>query len=256
MIFRYNDKHIYYETAGQGPALLLLHGFLENASMWDSLEKLVHDKFTVIRIDLPGHGRSDVYSEIHSMEFMADVVRELLKSMGVNSISIIGHSMGGYVALAYLEKHPETVRQCILLNSTTYADSADRKINRERALKLIPDNKELFINVSINNLFAEDTREDFSKDIQQLQMEANEIPTSGILAAIRGMKDRKDRSDVLKEFQGSKILICGTKDTVVPFKDSKRAASFTKSKLISMASGHMTLIENSKELTEIVHFIE
>ncbi|NNK55641.1 MAG: alpha/beta fold hydrolase, partial [Flavobacteriaceae bacterium] len=151
MIFRYNDKHIYYETAGQGPALLLLHGFLENASMWDSLEKLVHDKFTVIRIDLPGHGRSDVYSEIHSMEFMADVVRELLKSMGVNSISIIGHSMGGYVALAYLEKHPETVRQCILLNSTTYADSADRKINRERALKLIPDNKELFINVSINN---------------------------------------------------------------------------------------------------------
>lgn len=256
MIFPYNNKHIYYETAGQGPAVLLLHGFLENASMWNPVVNLIQSRFTIVRLDLPGHGRSDVYSEIHSMEFMAEVVRDLLKSVGIDSISIVGHSMGGYVGLAYLEKYPEMVRQIVLLNSTPYADTPERKINRERALALIPENKELFISVSISNLFAEDTREEFSEEIKKLQKEANEIPTSGILAAIRGMKDRKDRAGVLKNFPGNKILICGTKDTVVPFEDSKRAATYTNSTLVSVASGHMTLIENVKESMNFVHFIE
>ena len=256
MIFPYNDKQIYYETTGDGPVLLLLHGFLENSHMWDGIVTLMRGKFTIVRIDLPGHGRSDIFSEIHSMEFMAEVVHELLVYLGISSISIIGHSMGGYVALAYLEKYPEMVRQFVLLNSTPYADTPEKIINRERALVLIPENKELFINVSISNLFAEDTREDFSEEIKNLQKEANEIPTSGILAAIRGMKDRKDRAGILKNFRGNKILICGIKDTVVPFEDSKRAATYTNATLISVASGHMTLIENVKESMNFVHFIE
>ncbi len=256
MIFPYNDKQIYYETTGKGPVLLLLHGFLENSGMWDNLIKLIQEKFTIVRVDLPGHGKSDVFSDTHSMAFMAEVVCELLKFLGVGTISIMGHSMGGYVALAYLEKNPKKVRQCILLNSTPFSDTKERKINRERALALIPENKGTFINISISNLFAEDTRKLFSKNISTLQKEANEMTTTGIIAAIRGMKDRRDRSDILKNFTGNKLLICGAKDTVVPFADSQRAASYTNSKLISMPSGHMTIIENVNKISEIVYFIE
>jgi pimeloyl-ACP methyl ester carboxylesterase len=256
MIFLYNDKQIYYETTGKGPVVLLLHGFLENAGMWDNLIKLIRKNFTIVTVDLPGHGKSDVFYENHSMEFMAEVVHELLDYLGVGAISIMGHSMGGYVALAYLEKHPQSVRQCILLNSTPFSDSKERKINRERALKLIPENKETFINFSISNLFAEETRKKFSTDIKALQKEANEMSTTAIMAAIRGMKDRHDLSNMLKDYTGNKLIICGTKDSVVPFEDSERAASYTNSKLISMPSGHMTLYENVNDLNEIVHFIE
>jgi pimeloyl-ACP methyl ester carboxylesterase len=256
MIFPCNDKQIYYRTNGNGPALVLLHGFLEDLSMWDPLIDLLGEKFTVIRIDLPGHGKSDVFREIHTMEFMADVVQMLVEEKGIGTITIMGHSMGGYVALAYLEKYAKNVRQFILLNSTPYADTEERKRNRERALSLIPENKETFINVSIRNLFAENTRQNFAGKIGKLQKEANNIPTPGILAALRGMKDRKDRSEVLKAYEGNKILICGDKDSVVPIEDSARAASYTNSKLISVSSGHMTLVENVNEIIKIMHFIE
>ncbi|KAA3625073.1 MAG: alpha/beta hydrolase [Flavobacterium sp.] len=256
MIFPYNDGTIYYDIQGEGPAVLLLHGFLEDLGMWDELAGFLLKNFTVIRLDLPGHGRSSVYHEIHSMEFMAEVAHELLQDLDLESVSLIGHSMGGYVALAFLELFPSEVRQIVLLNSSPYNDSPERLLNRKRALKLIPKNKKLFVTVSILNLFAEDRREDLASEISALQQQALTIPTEGILAAIRGMMERKDRRSVLKKFRDSKYLIAGTKDEVIPISDSERTAKETGCTLIKIESGHMTLIENVKVIHEIVHFIE
>ena len=118
MIFPYNDGVINYETQGEGPAVLLLHGFLEDLAMWDELAALLLKNFTLIRLDLPGHGRSSVYGKTHSMEFMAEVAHGLLQHLGLENVSVIGHSMGGYVALAFLDLYPSEVRQIILLNSS------------------------------------------------------------------------------------------------------------------------------------------
>ena len=256
MKFAYNGTSVAYRVRGTGPAVVLLHGFLENKEMWTNLENSLRENFTTITIDLPGHGKSDVISETHSMEDMADVVSAILKHLQLHSISLLGHSMGGYVALAFLENNEKMVRQIILLNSTPFADSEERRKNRDRALELIPMNKKLFIPVAITNLFAENNRVKFSEEIKQLIDEANNMPVGGILAAIRGMRDRKDRSAVLKRFNGSKIIVAGTKDEVVPVEDSRKAAKQTGAQLIEIESGHMTLVENVKEISKIVHFIE
>ena len=105
-------------------------------------------------------------------------------------------------------------------------------------------------------MFAEDRREDLASEISALQQQALTIPTEGILAAIRGMMERKDRRSVLKKFRRSKYLIAGTKDEVIPIADSERAAKETGCTLIKVESGHMTLVENVKVIHEIVHFIE
>ena len=256
MIFPYNDKSISYRTSGSGPGVVLLHGFLENNEMWFPIEEILNENFTTLAIDLPGHGKSEVLGETHSMESIADIVRALLEHLGIETVSIIGHSMGGYVALAFLEQHHKMVRQVILLNSTPYADSEERRQNRKRALELIPKNKELFIPVAINNLFAEDTRIQFSEAISKLITEANAMDVAGIQASIRGMLIRVDRSDVLKRFRGSKIIVAGTKDGVVPITDSRKAAHYTGSRLFEVDSGHMTLVENVKEIIKIMYFVE
>ena len=256
MIFPYNDKSISYRISGSGPAVVLLHGFLENKEMWSPIEELLNPDFTTLTIDLPGHGESEVLGEMHSMETMADIVRALLEFHQITTVSIIGHSMGGYVALAFMEQYKSMVRQLVLLNSTPYADSEERRQNRDRALEIIPKNKELFIPMAIKNLFAEDTRMEYSEAIEQLIDDANDMDVNGIVAAIKGMRDREDRSEMLKHFDGSKIIVAGTKDSVVPISDSRKAANYTGSKLIEVESGHMTLVENVKEIIKIVHFIE
>ena len=224
--------------------------------MWSPIEKLLNPHFTTLTIDLPGHGESEVLGEMHSMETMADIVRALMEFHQITTVSIIGHSMGGYVALAFMEQYKSMVRQLVLLNSTPYADSEERRQNRDRALEIIPKNKELFIPMAIKNLFAEDTRMEYSEAIEQLIDDANDMDVNGIVAAIKGMRDREDRSEMLKHFGGSKIIVAGTKDSVVPISDSRKAANYTGSKLIEVESGHMTLVENVKEIINIVHFIE
>ena len=111
MTFHYKNIPIHYKTFGNGPGIVLLHGFLESATMWKSLiPQLSKNKF-VITIDFPGHGKSGVISEIHTMELMAEVVNELLLHLQISSATFIGHSMGGYVSLAFTELFPEKVER-------------------------------------------------------------------------------------------------------------------------------------------------
>lgn len=256
MIFQYNNSNISFEVDGHGPVIVLLHGFLESSTMWQRLISEFNSEYTFICIDLPGHGKSEVVALEHSMELMAEIVHALLTHLNIESANFIGHSMGGYVLLAFLELYPSKVSNLILLNSTPFADSADRSLNRERALELIPKNPNLFITSAINNLFVENGRSQFSKDIEQLQSEARNFPIDGIMAMIRGMKNRPDRVGVLKKFNGQKLLACGDKDTIIPISESKAAASTTNSSLKIVNASHMILIENWSEFVKIMHFID
>ena len=116
MIYHYDNTPIFYEISGNGPAVVLLHGFLESTSMWAPIIEEFKHKRTIISIDLPGHGQSGVISDTHSMEAMATVVLGILQEHDFESVAVIGHSMGGYVALAMAEKHPNLVSKLILLN--------------------------------------------------------------------------------------------------------------------------------------------
>ena len=256
MIFQYDNTSIYYESQGKGPTIVLLHGFLESSSIWKNFIKPLSKKYTVILIDLPGHGKSDSISETHSMELIAKVVNELLHFLKIDKAIFVGHSMGGYAALAFTELFEENVLKLILLNSTTEADSDERKENRNRATQLIEKEKKPFLSMAISNLFSEKSRSEFSKEIALLKKEALLFSSHGIIANIIGMRDRKDRTEILKKFPRTKWIVCGNEDPIVPISISKRIAGETNSEIKILPSSHMSWLENEAEIVKFLLFID
>lgn len=255
MTYNFKNIPIHFETFGNGPAVVLLHGFLESSTMWKPiLPRLLKNHF-VVTIDFPGHGKSGVIAEIHTMELMAEVVDELLQQLQITSATFSGHSMGGYVSLAYAELFPKKVEKLILINSTPTTDSEERKTNRDRALKVIDQVPEAYISMAIGNLFPENSREKFSSEIEALKKEAYAFPTEGIKAAIKGMRDRKDRTAILKNFSNEKYMVLAKEDPILPFPEGKKIAEENGVSLKEIDGGHMSLIENSELIADYLLFI-
>ena len=256
MIAYFNETPIYYSVKGKGSVLVLLHGFLLSTTYWNDFLPMLLKKHQVITIDLPGHGKSGCISETHSMELMADVVHFIIEELNIEKINIIGHSMGGYIALAFTEKYELKVGVLVLLNSTPFPDSSERKKKRDRAVKVVENNPELFIKMAIRALFPVNNQMKYFSEIETLTREACQFPIDGITAAIKGMKNRKDRTIVLKNFSGKKYLICGEIDPIISYKEVKKAALQSNSTLLNVKSGHMSLIENIDEIIKIMQFID
>ncbi|WP_313806672.1 alpha/beta hydrolase [Flavobacterium sp.] len=246
-----NTKIAYSET-GKGTAIVLLHGFLENSTMWNFYLDDLSKKYRVITIDLLGHGQTGCLGYIHTMEDMADSVQAVLQELRIRKALFVGHSMGGYVALAFAELYPDNVKGIVLLNSTSRADSDERKLNRDRAIKAVKQNYATFISMSIANLFSEDNREKLTLEIESVKQEALKTPLQGIVAALEGMKIRKDREVILHFAPYPILLILGKKDPVLPFQDNLEQIDGTAIQLISFPDGHMSHIENQDRLGKVL----
>ena len=123
-----------FEISGNGKEnLVLLHGFMENLSIWSEMEKSISEHFTLIKIDLPGHGKSEVLKEIHTMEFMAEEVKKVTDHLEIDHFHLLGHSMGGYTSLAFAEKFPKKLKSLTLFFSTYFADDAEKKEQRQKS---------------------------------------------------------------------------------------------------------------------------
>jgi pimeloyl-ACP methyl ester carboxylesterase len=248
----FKNTKISYTEQGKGMAVVLLHGFLENQSMWDDFVPEFSKKYRVITIDLLGHGQTECLGYVHSMEDQADMVHYLLHELKIRKAVLVGHSMGGYVALAFAELYPDNMKGLVLLNSTSRADSDERKTNRDRAIVAVKQNYSAFVSMSIANLFSEDNRERLSEQIEKVKVEALKTPLQGIVASLEGMKIRKDR-EVILHFANYPIqLILGKKDGVLIYEDNLEQIEGTKVKLTSFADGHMSHIENKKQLMKVL----
>ena len=117
--------------------VVLLHGYLESMLVWDEFVALLKESVRVVTIDLPGHGVSMVTSEVHTMEYLAECVALAMEALGIERYSVVGHSMGGYVALAMVEKYASRLESIVLLSSTTSADSQEKCDRRRREIELI-----------------------------------------------------------------------------------------------------------------------
>ena len=244
----YKNTKISFTDDGKGTAVVLLHGFLENKTMWDKYVSALSKYHRVITIDLLGHGETECLGYVHSMEDQADIIFAVLISLRIRKIVLVGHSMGGYVALAFAELYPDNVKGLFLLNSTSRADSDERKINRDRAIKAVKQNHTNFVRISITNLFSEDNREVLAKEIEKVKLQALKTPLQGIVASLEGMKIRKDR-EVLLHFAPFPIqLVLGKKDGVLIYDDTIDQIEGTKVELTAFPDGHMSYIENEKEL--------
>ncbi len=248
----FKNTKISYTDQGKGNAVILLHGFLENSTMWNYLAPVLAKKNRVICIDLLGHGQTDCLGYIHSMEDMADAVHQVISELKIRKAIIVGHSMGGYVALAFAELYPEMMKGLVLLNSTSRADSDERIANRTRAIKAVKQNYTAAIRMSISNLFSEENREKLIAQIEWVREEALQNPLQGIIAAQEGMKLRKDREVILHFSTYPILLILGKKDPVLNYEENVEQIEGTKVKLISFNDGHMSHIENQVELEKVI----
>ena len=248
MILAFKGTNIYFETYGKGPAIVLLHGFLENSSMWKDLIPELSKRNKVIAIDLLGHGNSDCLGYVHSMELFAETVYAVLKQLKIRKCSLVGHSLGGYVALALAEKHPEKVKGLCLMNSTSNEDSEERKDIRTRANKMAQTNLKNMIQLSISNLFYHENLLKFTSEIDFLRQEALKTSLQGYLAAQEGMKIRPNRNHILTNATFKKLLIIGEKDPVIDVNISLEEAQKTNSEYVILDGGHMSYVENTKQL--------
>ncbi len=248
----YKNISINYSDSGKGTAVVMLHGFLENSIMWDFYASEIGKKYRVITIDLLGHGQTGCLGYVHTMEDMADAVHAVLHELRIRKAIFIGHSMGGYVALAFAELYPDMMKGLILQNSTSRADSDEKKNNRDRAIKAVKQNYTAFVRMSIANLFSEDNRERLADEIEALREQALKTPLQGIVAALEGMKVRKDREVILHFAPYPKLLVLGKQDQSLVYDEHADQVEGTDVKFVTYPHGHMSHIENRDELLKVV----
>ncbi|WP_343615329.1 alpha/beta hydrolase [Flavobacterium sp.] len=248
----YKNTKISFTDSGEGTAVVLLHGFLENKKMWTDYASFFSQKHRVITIDLLGHGETDSLGYVHEMEDNANVVNAVLESLKIEKAIILGHSMGGYVALAFAELYPEKVEKLVLQNSTSKEDSKEKKTNRTRAIKAVKQNYINFVSLAIANLFSENNRNRLAEEIEKAKIEALKTPLQGIVASLEGMKIRKDREDLLRKNQFPVLLVLGKKDPVLNYEENLSQIEGTNVQLVSFEDGHMSHIENKEELKSVL----
>lgn len=257
MIVAYKNSTIYYTDNGEGPAVVLLHGFLETSAMWVDFIPELSKNNRVICIDLLGHGQTDCIGYVHTMEAMADALRAVLYELNIVKAKIIGHSMGGYVALALAEQEPALVESLCLMNSTFEADDDDRKALRARANEMVKSNFENMVRMSFANLFTAESKMKFKSAYESALAIALETPVQGYIAANEGMRLRPNRLEVFKKVKGKQLLILGQKDILISVKNLKSQTKDTKIILEELSEGHMSHIENKSDLSYLLlRFIE
>ena len=216
--------------------------------MWKNIVPELSKRNRVITIDLLGHGKSDCLGYTHTMEEQAEMVQFVLKSLRLRRISIIGHSMGGYVALAFAKLFTKNVKGLCLLNSTFEQDDEERKELRKRANKMAQNNYKNLVRMSFTNLFSEESRTRFKYEIELAIEEALKTPIQGYIAANEGMILRKNYQTLFTNGAFKKSIILGEKDWIV---DAKKMITYAEKNNINytlLSQGHMSHIENEEEL--------
>lgn len=253
----YKNTLVSYEVRGAGRAVVLLHGFLENLSMWKDISTELCKRYKVVNIDLFGHGATGNLGYIHTMEAQANMVKYVLDELNLRRYVLIGHSMGGYVSLALAEEYPDNIKGICLLNSTALEDSDEKKLNRSRAIEAVKSHTETFVKISIPNLFSEENRTKFLPEIEAITKEALRSSKQGIIAALEGMKIRKNRVHLLKSALYPIVLVMSRNDPALVFDSLVDQTKNTPVITAILPDGHMSHIENREEVTEIlVRFVK
>ncbi|MCH8554324.1 MAG: alpha/beta hydrolase [Schleiferiaceae bacterium] len=253
----YKNTSLYYSERPGKKTVVFLHGFLEDSTMWETFSESFPKKYRLLAIDLFGHGKSDCLGYVHTMEEMAAALKTVLKTLKIKRCHLVGHSMGGYVALAFTEAFPDMVKSLTLFHSTARADSDSKKIDRDRAIAAVKANPSLFIKTAIPNLFAPHLRNALAADIERLIEKATQLSARGIVAALEGIKTRLDR-EVLLHFGPCPVLfIAGKQDPVLKFEDLEEQMLGDKvTHTLVTENGHMGFLEDTELCTSaIVDFL-
>ena len=237
---------ITFSDTGKGRVVVLLHGFLGSHEIWESTVDSLSKSFRVIAIDLPGHGTSDTFGYVNSMELIAKAVKAVMESLRLKRYVIVGHSMGGYAALAFADLFPDNLRGLCLYHSTAYEDSEEKKKDRSRSIKVVKSNHKIYTTEVIKNLFANKNAKYLKEEIAFAQKIAGKTSKQSIIASLEGMKDRPNRDIILGMAHYPIMMVIGELDNVLPYEQLLEQAELIKEKHILYLEhdGHMGFLES------------
>ena len=226
----------------------MLHGFLGSHRIWDSMVENLSRSFRVIAIDLPGHGDTPCLGYAHSMDGMARSVKAVLDSLKLKKYVMVGHSMGGYVSLAFADLFPDNLKGLCLYNSTAYADSEEKKKDRLRAISLAKTSKTVYTKNTIRNLFATKNLKYMKQEVSFASAIAKKTSRQGIVAALHGMRDRQSRDMILGMVHYPIMMVIGEQDNVLPASVLLEQSQSIKDKTILYLEhdGHFGFLESPK----------
>ena len=188
---------------------------MENSSIWNDMEPYLSEDFSLLKIDLPGHGKSDILAEIHTMELMAEEVKKVIDHEKLTKIHLLGHSMGGYTSLAFAEKYPELLKSLTLFFSTYFADDEEKKNQRIKSYRIIKEAYSNYARAGIPNLFNQNERDVLEGKIETALEIALSTNNLGALACVKGMVERTDKKHILENLEAKILVLAGKHDNAV-----------------------------------------
>ncbi|QSE98094.1 alpha/beta fold hydrolase [Fulvivirga lutea] len=232
---------IHSEIIGEGDPIVLIHGFCETSSVWRPLTNKLALSYQVITLDLPGFGKSPLPSSSFSIMDIAEMVHGILEDNNLLQSAVIGHSLGGYVALALAERHAEDFKGFGLFHSTSFADDDEKKRSRNKTIDFVKKRGvEVFADSFVQQLFYVKNRSRLETEIRQVTKIAGETSETSLISYMEAMRDRPDRSNVLESLTLPTLFIAGDQDGSVPIEKSR---------------AHYELMQNAtiKELKDVAH---
>jgi pimeloyl-ACP methyl ester carboxylesterase len=258
-IFTYQSSQIFYRTIGAGKPVVLIHGFAEDGDVWKNQIEFLKDHFYLIIPDLPGSGKSAMINDM-SIEGMAEVIKSILLNEKTETCSMAGHSMGGYITLAFAEKYPSMVTSAGLVHSSAFADSEEKKANRLKSIEFVKKNGAYeFLKAVIFDLFSETWAAANPETIDRQVEKSKSFTDEAIIAYYQAMVNRPDRTHVLKSFPKPILFIIGEHDKAVPFEQSMQQCYLPNLSYIHILrnSAHMGMLEEADLVNEaLLRFIK
>ena len=240
--------------------VVLLHGYLESMYVWDDFTSLLTPSVRVITVDIPGHGISEIKGEVHTMDMIADVLHEMINSLGIEKVTMVGHSMGGYVSLAFCARYPEQLEGLVLLSSSPNPDTDEKKENRRREIALVrAGKKDVLARVAPETGFAPHNRKRLKSYIDDLVECVHITEDDGIVALLGGMIERVDQNEMLRKCSVPQLFIMGKHDAYIPVAAAETIIANNPQAQVAWLenSGHMGFIEEPEACAEaLLNFVE
>lgn len=235
--------------------LLFLHGYLETLYIWEDFREFIPESFRFISLDLPGHGLSGSDSTSNEMSFIADVLADLMNKKSLKDVTVIGHSMGGYVGQACIKKYPEIFTRLVHFNSNPFGDSPEKRQSRLKEIELIEQGKlTTLAKLSIPNMYSKANLRRMDSKIQETIEICETHDPFGISASIRGLMSREDNVEFLKGSKTPILFVFGDSDSFMPVESAENIL-----KLIPAAkgafipsTGHNSFLEEPSKVAQVL----
>ncbi|MDQ0196172.1 alpha/beta fold hydrolase [Paenibacillus wynnii] len=245
--------NIGYSDQGDGEVVVLLHGFCGSAQYWEKVAPLLSGSYRVIAPDLRGHGTSDAPKGAYTIDQMADDILALLDALEIPKVTLLGHSLGGYITLSFAERYGSRLRGFGLIHSTGYPDSEEAKEKRLKSVSTIQNQGiTAFVDDLVPGLFSPDTQGRSPQLLVRTKEIGYKTPPQGAVGAAMAMRERPDRRDVISATELPVLLLAGAEDLLIPAERTFTSDQANITQATIPGAGHMSLFEAPDRLSEII----